>query len=116
MHRLVTLGIDALFVVVFAALGARTHHDGALSVLAVADVAWPFLAGLALVHLALAAAVKDPSTVVRGLAVWIATLTFGMALRQLTGDGTAFAFLVVATCFLGVTLVGWRAALAVTRR
>lgn len=32
-----------------------------------------------------------------------------MMLRGVTGAGTAFSFMVVATFFLGTVLVGWRA-------
>lgn len=103
-RRLGPLVLDVVLVVVFAVLGARTHHDGALSVDAVADVAWPFLVGLGLVH----ALHRVPLSVRFGLFAWASTVIVGMVLRQLTGDGTAFAFIVVATLFNLVTLVGWR--------
>jgi Protein of unknown function (DUF3054) len=32
----------------------------------------------------------------------------GMVLRVVSGQGTAFAFVVVALCFLGAGMVGWR--------
>ena len=103
-RRLVPLLVDAVLVVVFAALGARTHHDGDLTLGAVADVAWPFLAGLGLAH----AFVRLPLTLRAGLGIWLTTLVVGMLLRRATGDGTATAFVVVATCFTLATLLGWR--------
>ncbi|WP_110240298.1 DUF3054 domain-containing protein [Nocardioides gilvus] len=103
--RLGALALDAVLVVVFAVLGARTHHDGALGVEDVADVAWPFLVGLGLAH----ALLQTPFTLRSGLLVWLSTVVVGMVLRQLTGDGTAVAFVVVATLFNFATLLGWRA-------
>ena len=110
--RLAAMALDAVLVVIFAVLGARTHHDGALGVTAVADVAWPFLVGLALAHVVL----SNPGTLRSGLIVWVSTVLVGMVLRQLTGDGTAVAFVVVATVFNLATLVGWRAIAALRAR
>lgn len=110
--RLAAVALDAVLVVVFAVLGARTHHDGALDVAAVADVAWPFLVGLALAHVVL----SNPGTLRSGLIVWASTVLVGMVLRQLTGDGTAVAFVVVATLFNFATLLGWRAIAALRAR
>ncbi|MBE7324669.1 DUF3054 domain-containing protein [Nocardioides sp. Y6] len=105
---LTALAVDALLVVVFALLGARTHHDGELGPGAVADVAWPFLVSLLAGHLALGLARRVPATVSSGAVVWVTTLVGGMVLRRATGDGTALAFVVVATAFTLATLVGWR--------
>lgn len=115
-RRWVALVLDALLVVVFAALGARTHHDGALTPGAVAEVAWPFLAGLALAHVLLAARHRAPAVLLSGIAVWATTVVVGMVLRQLTGDGTALAFVLVATGFTLATLLGWRLLALVVRR
>lgn len=112
VRRLGTLALDAVLVVVFAVLGARTHHDGALGPEAVADVAWPFLVGLGLAH----AFLQTPFTLRSGLFVWLSTVMVGMVLRQLTGDGTAVAFVVVATLFNFATLLGWRAIAALRAR
>lgn len=110
------LAVDVALVVVFAVLGARTHHDGSLGPGAVADVAWPFLVGLLVGHLALVMARRAPAAVLSGVVVWLTTLVVGMVLRRVTGDGTALAFVVVATGFTLATLVGWRLlALLLTR-
>ena len=112
-RRLGPFVLDVILVVVFAALGARTHHDGAPTLADVGDVAWPFLVGLGLAH----AVVRTPLSVRFGVIAWVSTVTVGMVLRQLTGDGTAFSFIVVATVFNLVTLVGWRlVSTAVSRR
>jgi FtsH-binding integral membrane protein len=45
--------------------------------------------------------------------VWGYTVVMGMVLRNMVFDrGTATAFIIVATVFLGITMFGWRALLA----
>lgn len=111
MRRALVPVLDTAVVVVFAALGRRTHEEGG-ALVGVAETAWPFLVGLLLGHLV----VRGSVTLRAGLAVWALTVAGGMVLRQLTGDGTALAFVVVATLFLGAGMLGSRLALrAVTR-
>jgi hypothetical protein len=53
--------------------------------------------------------IRDPNTYM----VWGYTVVMGMVLRNLVFDrGTALAFIIVATVFLGITMFGWRALLA----
>jgi Protein of unknown function (DUF3054) len=62
---------------------------------------------------------RSPTRVVwTGIGIWIATVAVGMALRAVSGQGTAVSFVVVATLVLGLFLIGWRALtlLAVRRR
>lgn len=109
----IALGIDVFLVLVFAAIG-RASHGEALSGLLV--TAWPFLVGLALGWL-VTLAWRAPAAPVRtGLGVWAVTVAGGMLLRAATGQGTAIAFIVVATVTLLVLLVGWRAVAAIARR
>ena len=112
LRRLGPLLLDVVLVVLFATLGARTHHDGGPTITEVADVAWPFLVGLGVVH----ATVRMPWSVRFGLFAWVGTVAIGMVLRQATGDGTAFSFIVVATLFNLATLVGWRLVAALVAR
>ena len=111
----VALVVDAVLVVVFAVVGRSSHAEG-LDVAGVWGTAWPFLAGLGVGWLA-ARAWRHPLAVwPTGLIVWVATLVVGMLLRLVTGQGTAVAFIVVATLTLAVLLLGWRAiAWAATR-
>jgi hypothetical protein len=45
--------------------------------------------------------------------VWGYTVVMGMVLRNVVFNrGTALAFIIVATVFLGATMLGWRALLA----
>lgn len=111
----VALLLDALVLVVFAAVGRREHDSG--PIVGVLETAWPFLAGAALGHLILALLRRSPVSLTGGVVVWTAAVVGGMVLRQATGDGTAFSFIVVATCFTGFFLIGWRLlARGLTRR
>lgn len=109
-------GLDALVVAVFTLIGRRTH-DEPLDPAGWWDTAWPFLAGLAIGWVVVAASSQTwPTRWWHGLTVWIATVFGGMALRDMVGQGTALPFVIVATIFLGVTLVGWRLVLWVVDR
>lgn len=109
----IALAIDVFLVLVFAAVG-RASHGEELSGLLV--TAWPFLVGLAVGWL-VTLAWRAPAAPVRtGLGVWVVTVAGGMLLRTVTGQGTALAFLVVATITLLVLLVGWRVVAAIARR
>ena len=48
---------------------------------------------------------RPPAAVTSGLVVWAGALVGGMVLRQASGQGTATAFVVVATLVLGAFLV-----------
>ena len=108
MSRLLPLLLDAALVLVFAAVGRRSHAEG-LDLLGVARTAAPFLAGGAVGWLlASVAAGGGPRSLLFGVVVVLATVAVGMALRALTGQGVAVSFVVVATTVLTVLLLGWR--------
>ncbi|MFV0535526.1 MAG: DUF3054 domain-containing protein [Cumulibacter sp.] len=117
MRAGVAFAIDVVFVIAFATIGRASHEEG-LSVSGIADTAWPFLVGLIVGWAIGTMIVKSYPTTWRTVwPVWVGTVFIGMALRALTGDGTAVAFIVVATITLGVFLFGWRLiAAAITRR
>jgi peptidoglycan/LPS O-acetylase OafA/YrhL len=103
------LVLDLVVILVFAAVGRRSHDEGD-ALTGVLRTAWPFLAGGALGYLAnLAALRRAAASVSAGVVVWVCTVAGGMVLRHLTDKGTAFSFIVVATIFTGVFLLGWRA-------
>lgn len=109
----IALAIDAFLVLVFAGLGRASHGEEPSGLLV---TAWPFLVALAVGWL-VALAWRAPAAPVRtGLGVWAVTVAGGMLLRAATGEGTAFAFIVVATVTLLVLLVGWRVVAATVRR
>jgi hypothetical protein len=101
--------VDALVVLVFAAVGRRSHAESD-AVTGVLVTAWPFLTGLTLGWVGFVVAYRRvPLTVADAVGLWVPTVAIGMLLRQLTGKGTALSFVVVATLFLGAGLFGWRA-------
>jgi FtsH-binding integral membrane protein len=105
----VGLALDACCVIVFVVIGLASHHHRE-SLSGLAAVAWPFLAGLA-VGLLVTRAWRQPAAIVpAGLGAWLGAVAVGMLLRVAAGQGTAPAFIGVALAFLGLFLLGWRAA------
>lgn len=106
-----TAGIDLVVVLVFALIGRRTH-ESPLDLGGILHTTWPFVIGL-LVGWAVVARLGRtwPTRIGHGVSVWACTVVVGMLLRMLSGQGTAPAFVIVATLFLGVTLIGGRFAL-----
>ena len=98
------LAVDLLLVAVFAAIG-RLSHEGSLTVAGWGTTAWPFLVGTLLGWAVLAAARRPPGAITSGLVVWLGALVAGMLLRRVSDQGTAAAFVVVATLVLGAFLV-----------
>ena len=109
------LGIDTFSVVFFVAVGRREHdRDSAISGLI--DTAAPFLIGLAIAWLVLRAW-NRPTDWRTGVGIWAITLVAGMLLRNIVfGDGTATSFVIVATLFLALFLIGWRLAFGLIER
>lgn len=107
--------VDALLVLLFAVIGRASHAEH-LSVAGVAETAWPFLAALVVGWLVTLAWRAPLAPVRTGLGVWAVTLVGGMLLRAAAGQGTAVAFLVVASLVLLLLLVGWRALMVLLRR
>jgi peptidoglycan/LPS O-acetylase OafA/YrhL len=109
------LGIDVASVLVFCALGRRSHDEG-LNVAGIATTAWPFLSGTAVGWLA-SQAWRRPTTVYpTGVVVWLCTVVVGMLLRKVTSTGVAASFIVVASTVTALLLLGWRAIAQFRRR
>jgi len=102
----IALLVDTVLVVAFAALGRASHDSDVFGGLW--QTAWPFLVGLALGWLVTLAWRAPVAPVRTGVGVWAATVIGGMLLRAASGQGTAPAFIIVATSTLLVLLVGWR--------
>jgi Protein of unknown function (DUF3054) len=111
----VAAGLDTFFVVLFVAIGRREHEqDSAISGLV--NTAAPFVIALAIAWLVLRAW-NRPTAVRTGVGVWAIVVAAGMLLRHFVfDDGTATAFIIVATLFLGFFIVGWRVAFAAVAR
>ena len=108
---------DVVGVLVFCAVGRRSHAEG-LTIAGVAATAWPFLSGTAVGWLASRGWQRPTAVAPTGLIVWLCTVAIGMLLRKLTSAGVAVSFVVVASTVTALLLLGWRAALglAVRRR
>jgi hypothetical protein len=108
-------GIDAVLVIVFAAIG-RASHEHTVDALGILETAWPFLVGL-VIGWALLRAWKAPAAPLRtGVPLAIVTVVIGMMLRVLAQQGIAVAFVIVATITLLVFLAGWRGIAALMAR
>lgn len=108
--------IDVAGVVLFVILG-RSSHAEALSTIGTLDTLWPFLAGLVLGWVLTFAWLRPLAILWPGMPIWIITVAAGMLFRASGGQGVDFPFVVVATVFLGLFLVGWRLiAMPIARR
>jgi hypothetical protein len=101
------VGLDVFAIVVFVGIGRRTHDEGSVFI-EIVETAAPFLIGLA-TGWGLVRAWRRPTKVFIGIAIWPIVVLVGMVLRNIVFDrGAATSFVVVATLFVGATLVGWR--------
>jgi hypothetical protein len=104
--------IDAFVIVLFVVIGRSNHHHG-LAATGVISTTWPFAVGLALGWLYVVLRKQDGSSLRSAVVVWLCTVAVGMVLRVIFGQGTAFAFILVALGFLGALMLGlrvlWRA-------
>ena len=108
-------GLDTFVVVLFVAIGRREHEQDS-AIAGLIETAAPFLIALALAWLVLRVW-KRPTEWRTGVGVWAIVVVAGMLLRNLVfDDGTATAFVIVATLFLALFIVGWRLAFAAMDR
>ncbi|MEU2042798.1 DUF3054 domain-containing protein [Nocardia niwae] len=124
MRKLLPFVLDTLLVVVFCAIGRRSHDEAVLAGLL--RTAWPFATGLVLgwlvvVSLRWRTAAADARFDIAalwpaGVVIWACTLVGGMLLRVISGQGTAVSFMLVAGVVLAVFLLGWRAVSEAVRR
>lgn len=105
---------DVICVLAFCAVGRRSHAEG-VTATGVAETAWPFLTGTAVGWLLARGWRRPTNPAPTGVIVWIATVTVGMALRKLSGQGVAVSFVVVAATVTAVLLLGWRLLARLTR-
>ncbi|OBF92865.1 hypothetical protein A5791_13415 [Mycobacterium sp. 852002-51163_SCH5372311] len=101
------LSADILGVLLFCAVGRRSHDEG-VNITGIASTAWPFLSGTVIGWL-LSRAWRRPTAVVpTGLTVWLCTVAIGMLLRKASSAGVAVSFVLVASSVTAVLLLGWR--------
>jgi Protein of unknown function (DUF3054) len=97
------LGCVLLFVVI-----GRANHNASGGLAGLWDTFWPFAAGAVVGLLATRFWRRPAALRPTGVGVWLGTVAVGMLLRVLAGQGTAFAFILVALAFLGLFQLGWR--------
>jgi peptidoglycan/LPS O-acetylase OafA/YrhL len=117
LRGLAWLAVDVIAVLVFCAVGRRSHDEG-LNLRGIATTAWPFLSGTAVGWLVSRGWRRPTAVAPTGVIVWVCTVAVGMLLRKASSAGVAASFVVVAASVTAVLLLGWRAAadLAVRRR
>ena len=115
MTGLAWLAMDVLGVLVFCAVGRRSHAEG-LSITGVATTAWPFLTGTGIGWLASRGWRRPTAVVPTGVIVWLCTVVVGMVLRKASSAGVAASFVVVAASVTAAILLGWRAAVGLSLR
>lgn len=116
MRYLPAVIVDAVLVLIFAAIGRASHEEDPAGFLL---TAWPFLVALVVGHLVAAllpGRPRRPWSLLWGAVVWVVTVAGGMLVRVLSGDTAEVPFIIVATLVLGVFLLGWRAVAALLRR
>ena len=107
--------LDACCVLAFVAIG-RASHDHGESAAGLVGTAWPFLTGLGAGWLVTRAWRRPSAIVPGGVGAWLGAVAVGMILRVAAGQGTVPAFIAVALAFLGLFLLGWRAAVTAWSR
>ncbi|WP_179470360.1 DUF3054 domain-containing protein [Mycolicibacterium vinylchloridicum] len=106
---------DIVCVLVFCALGRRSHAEG-LTLAGIAETAWPFLSGTALGWL-VSRGWRAPTAIApTGVIVWISTVVVGMLLRKASSQGVAVSFIIVASLVTALLLLGWRGVAALIRK
>lgn len=109
------LTYDVGSVVVFVIAG-RSNHGAEESAAGILHTAGPFLIALVIGWVA-ARAWHDPASLQTGARVVAVTVVAGMLLRRFVfDDGTQLSFVLVATAFLTLFLMGWRLGAAVANR
>lgn len=104
-----SLVADVVGIIVFVTIGRRNHDEG-VAPAGVIETAAPFVIA-ALAGWLIARGWKSPVAIGTGAIIWVTTVALGMVLRKLVfDDGTATAFVIVATVFTGAVLNGWRLA------
>jgi hypothetical protein len=100
--------IDVVAILAFVMLGRKSHHEDGSFVAATLKVAAPFLIAL-VVGWVVARAWTAPTSFRTGITIWLVTIVGGMLLRRFAfSKGTATPFIIVASTFTLIFLVGWR--------
>lgn len=109
--------IDVILVAVFCVIGRLSHAEGVFSdIPGLLGTTWPFLVAVLAAHAVMLIRRTPADRMLPGVVIWAVTVVVGLVLRALSGQGTAIAFMIVATLTLAVFLIGWRAVVGIARR
>lgn len=106
---------DVVGVLVFCAVGRRSHDEG-LNLAGIATTAWPFLTGTLIGWLVSRGWQRPTAVAPTGVIIWLCTVVIGMVLRKASSAGVAASFVVVAATVTALLLLGWRVAVGLTLR
>lgn len=112
---LASLLTDVVAVLVFCAVGRRSHDEG-LNLTGIATTAWPFLTGTVIGWLVSRGWQRPTAVAPTGVVIWVCTVVIGMVLRKASSAGVAVSFVVVAASVTALLLLGWRAAVGLALR
>jgi hypothetical protein len=98
---------DFLAILIFVLIG-RDAHKHSFSITGIASTLWPFAVGLLLAWVYLHLRHLDGTSRRSGAIIVLTTVTIGMLLRVVSGQGTTLTFIIVALIFLSLMLIGWR--------
>lgn len=98
---------DLIVLLIFVVIGRSTHDHG-VQPSGVLSTLWPFAAGLAAGWLIVILRREKGLSLRDGIIVCLVTVSVGMILRVVAGQGTAVDFILVALGFLGAMMLGWR--------
>jgi peptidoglycan/LPS O-acetylase OafA/YrhL len=108
MRPVTAVFLDLCGVMAFVLIGRAGHGHGE-TLAGTATTAWPFVAGLLIGWLVTRGWRRPTALAGTGVGIWSLTVVTGMALRVVSGQGTAVGFILVAFAFLGLVMFGWRA-------
>ncbi len=99
--------LDTAAIAIFVGIGRSVHeHGGGFP--GFCSTAWPFLVAAGFGWAAARARHLPVTAIAAGGIVVVVTTALGMALRLVSGQGSAVAFVLVTLGFLGATMGGWR--------
>jgi FtsH-binding integral membrane protein len=105
--------IDGVWILLFVALGLRSHHHGETPH-SLGAVGYPFVVGAVVSSVTLRTR-RGLTTPTSGLMIVAGTVAIAMVIRLANGQGTDVAFTLVASAFLTLFLVGWRSVVLLGR-
>ncbi len=103
----VSMAIDFAWVLLFVAVGRHNHENG-IRLNGILSTLWPFAVGLIVGWFFLKVTRRKVVARISGSYLVLLVVAIGMLLRVISGQGITGSFVLVATTFLSIFLIGWR--------